>query len=107
MGTRWIFDGHIAGIGTASGLRLVVGVWKSSPFGPFSDVMLQEPSGHRLLLAPGAEVADFIAGTYTFDEVRVVKVHATLAPGHLTVDAGPLAISARLGGRSLLGHALR
>ncbi len=107
MGKRWIFDGHIAGIGTACGLRAVVGVWNSSPFGRFSDVMVQQPSGHRLLLAPAGEVADFISSTYSFDEVQLVEVHATLAPGHLTVDAGPLAVSARLGGRTLLGHALR
>jgi hypothetical protein len=40
MGRRWVFDGHIAGIGTASGLRAVVGIWQQSPFGPFADVMV-------------------------------------------------------------------
>jgi hypothetical protein len=107
MGTRWIFDGHIAGIGTASGLRAVVGIWHASPFGPFADVMVQEPSGHRLLLAPTREVADFISGTYSFDEVRVAGVSARLEHRALAVDAGPLAISASLGGRALLGRALR
>jgi hypothetical protein len=90
MGSRWIFDGHIAGIGTGSGLRAVVGIWNSSPFGPFSDVMVQEPSGHRLLLAPSEEVADFISDTYSFDEVRVLDVNTTLARDLLTVDAGAL-----------------
>lgn len=104
---RWIFDGHIAGIGTASGLRAVVGMWQESPFGAFSDVMVQQPSGHRLLLAPSPEVADFIAATHIFDEVSVVEVSAELADGTLAVDAGPLAIRAVTGARTYLGSALR
>jgi hypothetical protein len=107
MGSRWVFDGHIAGIGTASGLRAVVGIWQESPFGPFADVMVQQPSGHRQLLAPTAEVANFIAATYAFDDVAVVELSARLGHGTLAVDAGPLALSARLGGRALLGMMLR
>ncbi|MEO5315791.1 hypothetical protein PV772_17010 [Pseudarthrobacter sp. CC12] len=107
MGARWIFDGHIAGIGTASGLRAVVGIWQDSPFGSFADVMVQQPSGHRMLLAPSPEVASFISATYSFDEVQVGEVHASLAGQVLTVDAGPLAIRAATGPRTLLGTALR
>jgi hypothetical protein len=107
MGRRWVFDGHIAGIGTASGLRAVVGMWQESPFGAFSDVMVQRPSGHRLLLAPSPEVAEFIASTYSFDEVQVVDVRASLTEGTLAVDAGPLAIRAVTGARTNLGSALR
>jgi hypothetical protein len=106
MASRWVFDGHIAGVGTGSGLRAVVGIWQTSPFGPFSDVMVQQPSGHRLLLAPTAEVAGFISDTYSFDEVRVLEVATTLARDLITVDAGPLAVRARLGRRTLLGSAL-
>ena len=79
MDQRWIFDGHIAGIGTESGLRAVVGLWRHSPFGPFADAMVQLPSGHRILLAPTAEIADFIAAVYNFDETRVVDVAASQA----------------------------
>jgi hypothetical protein len=107
MGSRWTFDGHIAGIGTASGLRAVVGVWQDSPFGSFADVMVQQPSGHRLLLAPTPEVAGFISATYSFDEVQIVEVSASLAGQTLTVDAGPLAIRAVTGARTWLGTALR
>jgi hypothetical protein len=107
MGSRWIFDGHIAGIGTGSGLRAVVGIWQESPFGAFSDVMVQEPSGHRLLLAPTAEVASFISSTYRFDEVRILDVSAALDQQDLSVDAGSLVIRAGVGARPLLGHALR
>jgi hypothetical protein len=107
VGRCWIFDGHIAGLGTSSGLRAVVGVWQQSPFGAFSDVMLQQPSGRRLLLAPTAAVADFIAATYAFDDVALVGVSARLERGSLRVDAGPLAVSAVIGSRTLLGRTLR
>ena len=107
MGGRWVFDGHIAGIGTGSGLRAVVGIWQESPFGPFADAMVQLPSGRRILLAPAEEVAEFIAATYSFEEVRVVDVSAVLAGQSLTVDAGPLALRASIGGRALLGSLLR
>ncbi|WP_426225566.1 hypothetical protein [Pseudarthrobacter sp. DSP2-3-2b1] len=107
MGKRWIFDGHIAGVGTATGLRAVVGLWQQSPFGPFADVMVQHPSGHRLLLAPSREVAGFISFTYGFDEVMVVEVGARLSDEQLKVDAGPLGLRAGLGRRTLLGTALR
>ncbi|NUS36288.1 MAG: hypothetical protein HOQ04_07475, partial [Pseudarthrobacter sp.] len=107
MGRRWIFDGHIAGIGTASGLRAVVGVWQHSPFGRFTDVMLQLPTGHRLLLAPTRDVAGFISATYSFDEVQVVDVRTRLADRRLAVDAGPLVVRAVTGARTLLGNGLR
>ncbi|MGF9646858.1 hypothetical protein AAIH32_02735 [Pseudarthrobacter oxydans] len=107
MGRRWIFDGHIAGIGTSSGLRAVVGMWQHSPFGSFADVMVQQASGHRLLLAPCQDVAGFISTTYSFDEVQVLDMSAELDGHRLTVSAGPLAIRADVGGRTLLGTALR
>ncbi|MCD9198991.1 hypothetical protein [Aeromicrobium wangtongii] len=68
------FAGHIAGLGTSSGTRIVVGIWDTSPFGPFADVMLEQPSGHRILLAPRQDIADFVASTYAFDEVRIEPV---------------------------------
>jgi hypothetical protein len=68
------FDGAIAGMGTESGTRLVVGMWPLSPYGSVTDVMIERGDGHRILLAPTKELADFIAGTYQFDEVRVTPV---------------------------------
>ncbi len=107
MDKRWIFDGHIAGIGTASGLRAVVGLWHGSPFGPFADAMVELPSGRRILLAPTAEVADFIAAVYNFDEIRVVDIGVQHAGGALTLDAGHLQLRAALGARTALGMAAR
>ena len=108
MTERWVFRGHIAGLGTESGLRAVVGIWAASPFGAFADVMVELPSGLRLLLAPRAEIADFIQTTYTFDDVILVPVQANLGPNHesgkqLQVHAGPLRIDARIGGPTKLG----
>ncbi|WNM36471.1 hypothetical protein RKE30_10495 [Streptomyces sp. Li-HN-5-11] len=87
---RLRFDGWIAGIGTTSGTRLVVGHWPGSPFGPFSDVMLERADGHRLLLAPTRRTAAFIAGTYVFDEVRIAPVRVRVTGDDWIVTAGPL-----------------
>lgn len=107
MAERWIFDGQIAGLGAASGLRAVVGIWRASPFGAFADVMVQTDTGHRLLLAPSAEVGEFVAATYSFDEVRIVDVAAGVDGGRLAVAAGPLEIAATIGSRAVLGLGLR
>ncbi|WP_051720507.1 hypothetical protein [Streptomyces sp. NRRL F-2799] len=102
------FDGWITGIGTTSGTRLVLGHWPRSPFGPFSDVMLERPDGHRTLLAPTGQVAEFIAGTYAFDEVRVVPMGVRIAGDRWTVTSGPLLdLRFTVGRRGTLGTLLR
>jgi hypothetical protein len=116
------FDGFIAGLGTPAGLRLVVGHWPSSPFGAFTDVMAERPDGHRMLLAPSDQVAGFVAGTYTFDEVCLVAVDTVVTPSdgrvsgavrssapgdRWTVRAGPLDLAFTVGGRPPLGALLR
>lgn len=101
------FDGWIAGLGTAAGLRAVVGIWPRSPLGAFTDVMVERPDGHRLLLAPTPAVADFVAGTYLFDEVRVGPVLARTDGVRWEVDAAPLALTFTVGRRAPLGMLLR
>jgi hypothetical protein len=101
------FDGWIAGMGTSSGTRLVLGHWQRSPFGPFSDVMLERADGERLLLAPTRETADFISGTYVFDTVRVVPVDVSITDDTWTVAAGPLDLRFVTGRRRLVGLVLR
>ena len=104
---RLEFDGWILGLGTASGTRVVVGHWPRSPLGPVSDVMVQRPDGHRVLLAPGPEVADFVGSTYSFDEVQLVEVAVGRPDGtSWTVDAGPLRLRVRTGPRPVLGRLL-
>ncbi|WP_234311822.1 hypothetical protein [Streptomyces griseus] len=101
--TRLRFDGWIAGLGTDSGTRVVLGSWARSPFGPFSDVMLERADGERLLLAPTRRTADFVSGTYVFDTVRVVPVGVSVADGVWAVTAGPLRLRFTPGRRGLLG----
>ncbi|MER6349321.1 hypothetical protein ACWC10_17485 [Streptomyces sp. NPDC001595] len=105
--SRLRFDGWIAGLGTASGTRVVLGHWPWSPFGPFSDVMIERPDGERLLLAPTRETADFISGTYTFDTVLVVPVEVRAEGDTWTVAAGSLHLRFTIGRRGLLGLLLR
>ena len=104
---RLRFDGWIAGIGTSSGTRVVVGRWVRTPFGPFDDVMLERQDGHRLLLAPSAQTADFNAGPYACDEVRVTPVSVDIAGRHWTVTAPCLHLHFTLGRRGALGRLLR
>lgn len=101
------FDGWIAGLGTDGGLRVVAGIWPRSPLGSFADVMVETAHGHRLLLAPSAAVAEFVAATYEFDEVQVVPVGIRTDGTHWAVDAGPLSLTFTVGRRSLLGLLLR
>ena len=101
------FHGRIAGFGTGSGVRLVVGIWPRSPLGSFADVMVERPDGHRILLAPNQAVADFVGATYTFDEVRLVPVAYRKQGREITVGAGPLALWFTVGDISPLGRLLR
>lgn len=101
------FDGWIAGVGTTTGLRVVVGHWTSSPFGPFTDVMIEQPSGWRVLLAPTERIAGFVAGIYRFDEVRTGRVEAARDRARWQVMAPPMELTFDVGGRSLLGVLLR
>jgi hypothetical protein len=102
--TRLAFTGAIAGLGSSSGTRVVVGRWDDSPFGAFADVMVAEPDGTRVLLAPDEQVAAFVADTYRFDRVDVGPVEVTR--GWLVAAPG-LDLRITVGGRPPLGRVLR
>ncbi|MET9572831.1 hypothetical protein ACFYNW_05180 [Streptomyces virginiae] len=104
---RLTFDGWIAAVGTGSGTRVVVGHWPRSPFGPFSDVMLERADGWRTLIAPNTRTAEYIAGVYHFDEVRTDPVDVRIREGRWNVTAGPLQLRFRVGRQGVLGLALR
>jgi hypothetical protein len=101
------FHGRIAGFGTGSGVRFVVGMWPKSPLGSFADVMVESADGHRMLLAPNQAVADFVGSTYRFDEVRLVPVSYSMQGRVITVSAEPLEARFTVGGISWLGRLLR
>ena len=104
---RQRFTGQIAGVGSTSGVRVVVGRWAESPLGAFTDVMLAEPDGTRVLLAPSQAVADLVATTYHFDRVEVGPVSASDQGPRWRVRAPGLEASFEVGGRSWLGRLLR
>ncbi|UZN05137.1 hypothetical protein [Cellulomonas sp. S1-8] len=104
-----VLRGHIAGVGTAQGTRLVVGRWLDTPLGPFADVMVERADGARLLLAPRRDVVALITRLYTFDEIHLVDVR--VVPDERsrtwTVTAGPLDARLTLGARTGVGTLLR
>ncbi|MCJ1713621.1 hypothetical protein ACLBWP_06880 [Microbacterium sp. M1A1_1b] len=101
------FRGRIMGVGTTSGVRLVIGMWDRSPFGAFTDVFVELPDGSSVLLAPDEIVAAYVSGTYRFDAVDVVPVHARRTTAGLELDAGQLHASIDVGTISPLGRVLR
>ncbi len=104
--TRQRFEGRIAGVGSTSGVRVVVGRWERGPLGAFADAMVATPEGRRILLAPSQEVADFVAATYSFDEVRIEPFDVT---GDATwqVRSPSLTLALAVGRRTVLGRLLR
>lgn len=100
------FTGRILGAGTTSRLRLVVGRWDDSPWGPFADVMVATTTGRRLLLAPDERVAAYVAATYSFDEVVITPVEV-VGEGRWRLSAGPLEVEIETGARTGLGRLLR
>ena len=81
-------------------------MWSASPFGAIVDVMIEAASGHRTLLAPRRDVADFIAATYVFDEVRVEPITLREGDGPLVVSSPSLRVELRLGRRTGVGRLL-
>ena len=104
---RLRFEGKIAGAGSSSGVRVVVGRWHRSPFGAFTDAMVETGVGHRVLLAPSRQVADFVAATYVFDEIRVEPVDVVDTAGAWRLTGPSLTAELRLGRRTGLGRLLR
>lgn len=101
------FDGEIVGVGTAAGVRIVVGMWASSPFGAFVDAMVERGDGHRILVAPTAEIAGFVRTTYTFDEVRIEPTVLVHGAGVRGLVSPSLEIRLDTAGRTLVGSLLR
>ena len=104
---RRVFTGHIAGAGTGAGLRIVVGAWDHSPFGAFTDVMLQTADDERVLLAPDDTIADFVSSTYRFDRVQLGEVSSTLDAQQLTVSTEGFEARIGLGGPAPIDRLLR
>lgn len=87
----------IASSGFASGDRVVVGWWSSTPVGPMADVMWARPDGERVLLAPDQGAAAFITAVYDFDRVEIVDLTAVGDRRTLSLSAGDLDLNLRAG----------
>ncbi|MDN4642664.1 hypothetical protein [Arthrobacter sp. PsM3] len=57
--------------------------------------MVELPSGHRIPLAPAAEISEFIAAVYNFDETRVLDINPLAA----RLSAGVRTAGSAKGGR--------
>jgi hypothetical protein len=101
------FHGQIAGVGSTSGVRVVVGSWQRTPLGSFGDAMVETTGGHRVLVAPSPEVAAFIEATYVFDEVRLEPITVTSGRSRWHVESPSLSLDLTVGGRLPLGRVLR
>jgi hypothetical protein len=101
------FDGSISGARFASGDTIVVGAWRSSPFGAFADVMWARGDGRRVLIAADERVLGFVGSHYRFDERRRLDVRVRVSPPRLRASAGPLSLEMTFGeGRGLASRLL-
>jgi hypothetical protein len=86
---------------------MVVGSWLDSPFGRFADVMIETADGERILLAPTAEVAEFVSTTYTFDRTELGSVVVSHTDDGFTVNGPGLEVTGRLAGPAPFNWLLR
>lgn len=100
------FTGRIAGVGSASGVRVVVGRWDDGPWGSFADLMVEDATGHRVLVAPDERSREFVAATYTFDEHVIEPVTVTDTPAGWRVQSGSMRLDLTIGRPTALGRLL-
>lgn len=100
------FTGHIAGVGSTSGVRIVVGRWDDGPWGPFADLMVEDAKGHRVLVAPDAQTREFVTATYYFDEHVIEPVEVTDSPDGWRVRSESLTLDLTIGRPTALGRVL-
>ncbi|MCV7230584.1 hypothetical protein H7J73_31715 [Mycolicibacterium komossense] len=86
---------------------MVVGSWSTSPFGRFADVMVETSDGERILLAPSAEVAEFVSATYSFDGVVLGPVTVEQTATTFSVTGPELDATCRVGGPAAFDWLLR
>lgn len=89
----------IAAAGFAAGEQVVIGLWRRSPLGAFVDVMWVRPDGERVLLAPSAEVAEYVTSLYRFERAEVVPIAGGWDGRAVDVRAGHLHVSLEPGRR--------
>ena len=81
-----IFKGRITSSAFESGDRIVVGAWKDSIFGEFTDIMWAKKDGTRVLIAPTQEIVDYVTAMYSFDEILLEEVTTTLSDREIKIS---------------------
>lgn len=66
-----IFKGRVISSGFRTGDMVVIGDWRESPHGAFTNLMWAKPDGTRVLIAPSEELGDFVSSLYSFEKVIV------------------------------------
>ena len=92
-----IFEGRISSSGFASGDRIVIGDWKKSPLGSFTNVMWAKPDGTRVLLSPSQKHADYVSALYNFEEVHIAPIEVIRQSKSIEIKAPPLDIKLHWG----------
>lgn len=85
-----IFRGQIFSSGFDSGNRIVVGNWKDTPYGTFTDIMWAKPNGDKILIVPNKELSDFISGMYSFDEIIITELNIEEKTNQLMINTNEL-----------------
>ena len=85
-----IFKGRITSSAFESGDRIVVGTWKESIFGEFTDIMWAKKDGTRVLIAPTQEIANYVTAMYSFDEVILEEISTSLNDSNLSVNCNTM-----------------
>jgi hypothetical protein len=87
-----VFEGRISSTGFSSGDRIVIGDWRKSRLGSFTNVMWAKPDGTRILLSPSEEHAHYVSELYNFEEVEVVEIEVIRGNRGISVEAGELSV---------------
>tara|TARA_X000001036_G_scaffold907_3_gene783 strand:- start:7718 stop:8362 length:645 start_codon:yes stop_codon:yes gene_type:complete len=89
-----IFKGRVISSGFATGDMVVIGDWKNSPHGPFTNLMWAKPDGTRILIAPSQELGDFVSSLYSFEEVIVspMEINRTGKSIEVSCDLGSVSM---------------
>ena len=87
-----IFSGRITSSGFSSGDRIVIGDWKDSPFGSFTNIMWAKSDGSRVLLSPSENLAEYVSSLYSFEEVKITPIVVNRKKRGISVKAGNLEV---------------
>ncbi len=87
-----VFVGRITSTGFSTGDRIVIGDWRESPLGSFTNVMWAKPDGSRVLLSPSERHAEYVSDLYNFEDVKVTEITVERGKRGVSISGGGLDI---------------